>query len=637
MAASTDSSISSKEDITTCTICFETFQTPKYFPCLHSFCEGCIKTYITTTFEQTKGGIHCPLCRLFLSKPENVSIEEWSVKLPTNHMLVSLMDVNESKSGQKLKLCTACVREKETESACSWCVNCSESLCYACHRAHRRNKFTSSHKLVGIENYESTELPLHHEDIPCTEHPDKKVGAYCTDHSVVCCMTCVMLKHRKCENVGSIEDASEQMKKSREVEEFTKDLNSLQKTLDAMVNDRAENLQKFDKDIKDKRTEIEELFKHTFIHLKRLKSDMLSEISQIEKEVRPEIVDKCDEIKCTISAIQNDLALFQTNMKYAPPAQFLQAMEKLVEQKLILEKFVEDQSNEIKYVEVPFQKNQKCLEIVKYICSIIKINLRKSRKGELPQSTDTFTDITSAVPYLSSMVSVQSYVVGISVLDTGHVVVSDNSGKTLQLRDQHCKTVLSSLSLPGYPQGIKMISDTEGIVAVYGHGLINFNIQNNHITKLKEMRTELNDDFVYHIDKYYVGCGKNIAVYHNSHRKLGDISLNNNVYYMALRDDNSLCYTSEQKVHCVTMGGIPVFTYSHDRLKNPQGITVYQSKHIFVCCFDFKNVHQLRHDGKLHRILLDNLPAYPRCISFSTRGDRAVVGCDNKIAIYDMK
>ncbi|KAK3088323.1 hypothetical protein FSP39_017558 [Pinctada imbricata] len=633
MASSTETP--AKLDLTTCTICSELFKTPKYFSCLHSFCEGCIKTYITTTFEQKKGGIHCPLCRLFVSKPEDVIIEEWSAKLPTNHILVSLIDKNEGKSGKKL--CTACARENESESACSWCVNCSESLCKACDRAHRRGRFTSSHNLVGIETSENTELLLHHADIQCTEHPDKKVEAYCTDHSAVCCMTCVMLKHRRCENVGSVEDASEQKKKSREIQEFTQDLQNLNKSLDSMVKDRAENLEKFDKSIQNIKSEIDRLFTRISTHLNRLKSDMLSEISQIEKEVRPEIEDKRDEIQCKISTIENDLALFQTNMKYAPPAQFLQAMEKLTEQKLILEKFVEDQNKEIKDVEVTFEANEKYLEIEKEICLLGKVYLRKSKKDDLSQPTDTFIDMSSAIPTLSSVADIQTYVTGIAVLDTGHVVLSDNSGKTLKLRDQHCTTVLSSLSLEGHPRGIKMTSDTEGAVAVNGHGLVIFNIRNNRITKIKEIRTNVKWDFVYHRDRYYIGYDKNIAVYDKSLHKIRDISVNNDVDYLAVRDDNSLCYTSGRDVHCITMDGTPVFTYSNGRLRIPYGITVYQSKDIFICCFDSKNVHQLSHDGKLHRIIFEDLPSYPYCISFNSRGDRVVVGCNGKIALYDMK
>ncbi|KAK3087599.1 hypothetical protein FSP39_008106 [Pinctada imbricata] len=634
MAASTDISLSAKVDLTTCSICFETFKTPKYFPCLHSFCEGCIKTYITTTFEQTKGGIHCPLCLLFVPKSKDVSIEEWSTKLPTNHILVSLIDMEESKSDKKI--CTACARENETESACSWCVNCSETLCKVCDHSHRRNKFTSSHTLVELVTSETCEMQLHHADIPCTEHPDKKIEAYCTDHSAVCCMTCVMLQHRKCENVRYVEDASDQKKKSPEVQEFTKDLQNLKKSLDEMVNDRSEKSQHFEKEIQNIKDEIDRLFTRISSHLNRLKSDKLSETSQIEKEVRPEIEDKREKIKCKMSTIENDLDLFQTNMKYTPHAQFLQAMVKLLEQKLILEKIVKDQNQEIKDVEITFEANKKVLEIEKDIGLFGKINLRRSGNDDLPESTHTYIDMSSFVPTLTSVVDIRTSVTGIAILDTGHVVLSYHSANTLQLRDQHCTTVLSSLSLSKHPWGIKMTSDTEGAVAVNGYGLVIFSIQSNQITKIKEIRTNL-DDFVYHRDRYYIVYVKNITVYDSSLNKVCDISVNYRVHFMALRDDNSLCYTSGHQIHCITMDGTPVFTYSHDILESPRGITVYQSRHIFVCDYNSKNVHQLSYNGKLQRIIFDNLPSSPYCISINTRGERAVVGCNKKICLYDLK
>ncbi|XP_052085188.1 tripartite motif-containing protein 2-like [Mytilus californianus] len=35
-----------KGDLLTCSICLETYKTPKYLPCLHTFCKLCIHTYI---------------------------------------------------------------------------------------------------------------------------------------------------------------------------------------------------------------------------------------------------------------------------------------------------------------------------------------------------------------------------------------------------------------------------------------------------------------------------------------------------------------------------------------------------------------------------------------------------------------
>ncbi|KAK3083151.1 hypothetical protein FSP39_015167 [Pinctada imbricata] len=481
MASSTD--YSAKLDLTTCSICLETFKTPKYFPCLHSFCEGCIKTYITTTFVQTKGGVNCPVCRMYVSKPEDIGIEEWSSKLPTNHILVSLIDMNESKLGEKL--CMACARENETESASSWCINCAEALCKSCERYHRRNKSSTNHKLIDIENYGTTELPLQQADIPCTEHPDEKLKAYCSDHSAICCMTCVMLKHRKCDNVGSIQDAAEELKKSREVESFPDALNKITNSLVTMVHYTAENLQNLDKDIEKMKIDVDILFTKLSDHLSKLKSDIMSEISKIEKEVRPKIEDKHDEIKCKISTIENDLALFQTNMKYAPPAQFLQAMEKLKEQRSILEQFVNEEDRQLKEIRVTFDANEKLLEIEKDIKVFGEVNIRRSSRTGMLRSTDRQVDMGSVVPTLSSEVNIKDDVTGISVLENGLVLLSKYNNNTIELRDHQCSSVLSSLSLPGYTWGIKMTSDTEGAVTVEGHGLIIFNIQNNQITKDK--------------------------------------------------------------------------------------------------------------------------------------------------------
>ncbi|KAK3108942.1 hypothetical protein FSP39_019364 [Pinctada imbricata] len=185
------------------------------------------------------GGVNCPVCRMFVSKPDDINIEEWAKKLPTNDIFVSLIDLNETKSGQKL--CAACSRENEVESAFSWCANCSEALCKACDRSHRRNKMSAYHKLIKLDENFSKDTPLQHADVFCTEHLEKKIEAYCYDHSAVCCMTCVMLKHRKCDNVGSIEDAAEKKKKSKEIKEFSQNLQDLVSSLEKLCKSRTKN------------------------------------------------------------------------------------------------------------------------------------------------------------------------------------------------------------------------------------------------------------------------------------------------------------------------------------------------------------------------------------------------------------
>ena len=122
-------SIEVEVDLTSCPICFETFKSPKYLPCLHSFCEGCLQTYIDSSsrVNTASNGINCPVCRAFVQKPDSVTSGKWAKEFPSNHLLVSIIDMNKAKA--ESRCCNACARDGESVTAKSWCVNCCESLC----------------------------------------------------------------------------------------------------------------------------------------------------------------------------------------------------------------------------------------------------------------------------------------------------------------------------------------------------------------------------------------------------------------------------------------------------------------------------------------------------------------------------
>jgi hypothetical protein len=83
-------------DLLTCTICLEMFKVPKYIPCLHTFCETCIHTYITSSVKRdTSTGFKCPICRQLVSFEERGGKPEtWSKQLPGNRFVLSLLNRN---------------------------------------------------------------------------------------------------------------------------------------------------------------------------------------------------------------------------------------------------------------------------------------------------------------------------------------------------------------------------------------------------------------------------------------------------------------------------------------------------------------------------------------------------------------
>lgn len=77
-----------------CTICLEPIVRSKCLPCSHTFCEDCLKLYITRASigkETENFEFRCPVCRRVTGCPEQgIPIEEWAKNFPANSLLNSL-------------------------------------------------------------------------------------------------------------------------------------------------------------------------------------------------------------------------------------------------------------------------------------------------------------------------------------------------------------------------------------------------------------------------------------------------------------------------------------------------------------------------------------------------------------------
>ena len=83
-----------------------------------------------------------------------------------------------------------------------------------------------------------------------------------------------------------------------------------------------------------------------------------------------------------------------------------------------------------------------------------------------------------------------------------------------------------------------MLNASEGAVVIENKSLLFFKVNNNSISKLKELKVPVRNDFHFHKGGILVGQNKKISVYDSSHQHVRDISVDGDAGYMAMRDDN---------------------------------------------------------------------------------------------------
>ncbi|VDH90058.1 tripartite motif-containing protein 2/3 [Mytilus galloprovincialis] len=237
-----------KQDVFTCPICLETLKSPKSLPCLHTFCETCIGEFILSTekrLEKQMSDYPCPVCRTVVT-PTNPKDEasQWAASLPHNFTISSLMDNSKSVKQE----CHLCQRRDKISEATQWCRDCDEALCEECLQLHGFMKLFSDHTVVQIDEMNSVSI-VEDPDLSmisdsCPVHSSKVLEAFCYEHQELCCVLCLTLQHRKCENIQAIEEMLKLHK--HRIKSLESELSEIKETIEYKIEETRSEKEKKD-------------------------------------------------------------------------------------------------------------------------------------------------------------------------------------------------------------------------------------------------------------------------------------------------------------------------------------------------------------------------------------------------------
>ncbi|CAF3716439.1 unnamed protein product [Rotaria sp. Silwood1] len=251
------------EELTTCTICRESFKDPRLLPCSHTYCRQCIERMASENKDQ----FECPLRDGFVTMKKNIR------SLPLNKAIRDLVELHASI--EELNRCTNC-RMVKAKYACNKCEN--ENFCSSCYETVHTPPVMQKHQRLSKD-----EKPP--EAIPCIIHPKKSLEYWCLICSKLICIDCLLFQHKD-HNYILLDDVIQGFKTKINI-----NLQSIQSSLHYKINQADILLNIIDNNSKSSRQKMIE----TMAEIRRIidehEKDMLQNILNTEKEQKKRIED----------------------------------------------------------------------------------------------------------------------------------------------------------------------------------------------------------------------------------------------------------------------------------------------------------------------------------------------------------
>ena len=583
-----------------CSICLDTFQVPKYLPCLHTFCESCITTFVSSSVESesAKNNFKCPICRRIVTLGDQKNnIETWAKSLPLNNLIVSMVD--KQAMTQSEKLCDPCQFNTESVKAVFWCSTCEEGLCKTCEKYHRSFKMFSSHVIVPLEEMNSDKMSLGIRGINyCSEHSGKLIEVYCVDHSRPCCTLCATLSHRKCESVLSIDTAAAGIKQSTKAVDLSNELQQKSKHIDEMIENRKENIGVIEKKTGDILASIDDVKDVVIKHLNEVADKMKEKVTSSKKNTVITLSDEVTELSSIKCTVDNWNVILDTCVQHGSEQQCLVEMDRITRKNF-------DLSKEMKEAILQPRKSLVTFEPNKFLC-------------EFQANVESFGDLTlDSYLKTNGILGKVNFVSGsIKILKTIEIDINKDGARQISgifvqnfliLTDSINKQVikynenyvyLSSLSLPkGLSDITSMEQDTVAVASAYCDDIYLINIKTMTLTKTINESTDIYG--LQYMEGEFITAYRGRLTWlsteglrlrdSKNHREAWLVrSLGKNSYICA-DGYNAIFYTKDERKQ---------FTYSSPILSFPRGIDVDVEGNVYIVGYNSNNIHQITSEGK---------------------------------------
>ncbi|KAK3104450.1 hypothetical protein FSP39_002307 [Pinctada imbricata] len=202
---------------------------------------------------------------------------------------------------------------------------------------------------------------------------------------------------------------------------------------------------------------------------------------------------------------------------------------------------------------------------------------------------------------------------------------------------------LASLNLGYYIWGVDTVDKNTGAATQKtGRKVVLFSIDDKNLTLLNPVACSYGNEILgikSYDERLYVGSKDKIIVLDTVGSLIQGITQPSLgwIRHLSVSDDK-IVYTNFSVVQCITLRGERVFQFSSKNLSYPEGISTDSDNNIYVIGQSSRNIFQLNPQGKLHRVLLQNLPqGQINSLFFCRQTNRLVFNTGRTVHFYEMK
>ena len=524
-------------------------------------------------------------------------------------------------------VCETCIEFGTTFPAEGYCLDCQEYLCLTCFNHHRTPRPFKHHLLKGKDDMPRRPCRQIASNIVqkrCILHPDYNIVSYCQSHDQLCCESCILIGHRVCKDINSVDFYGASITNNTEFQTFNEKIRRLHTCFEKCNCPDPSNLSPME--LIDKvHTDASKAYQRKLDALRSTDRTNLDIVLNVLKASHDQIKEWLAQVK----ELVNDKRFGELFILMKRTHVHLLAMKESVHQTVSgvnINKYMFKLTNKgdgsdlgvLRNVPYSVEKVRVKQSTDKFDCVVRTILILQDDLILLSDygSNNCLKLINTKQHAVIATLKLKSGAWHMTLTDDGQVFVTQPSAKKLLC----LQTPMEELN------NVKEINIKEKCCSVeYTNNALR--IQCVEPCKLLELdlegkiRKEIHPD----ISKTKSSSGETII----THPYSSVMDRSTGSMYVS-------CY-HQHSITEVTTDGLVRLIVKTDELKSPSGLCLDMDGSILVCCKKEKRVYKVTLEGQLQPFLPDKLSIKPSSLAFNSERRKMFVGGDsNYVYMYQL-